>query len=146
MKLTEHFSSEELTYSDTAKKLGIDNTVGADMNKLGQLAKMLEVIRAIFNLPLHINSAYRSPKLNAAVNGSKTSQHLVSEAADLRAPNGHTNKELFEGIKKLVETKKLNIGQLIWEYGTKDEPAWVHVSLPRTNGKPNNQILKLGIK
>jgi hypothetical protein len=39
-----------------------------------------------------------------------------------------------------VQGGKLNVGQLIWEYGTKTNPKWVHVSLPRV-GKPNNQLV-----
>ncbi|MBR1467331.1 MAG: DUF882 domain-containing protein [Bacteroidaceae bacterium] len=146
MKLSEHFTLEELTRSDTAKAKKLDNT--PDATVLGKLSKLcnelLEVVRKEYGYPIKVTSGYRSPKVNAAVGGAKTSQHMYGEAADLKAIKT-TNKQLFDVIAKLIKDKKIQCGQLIWEYGTKKEPGWVHLSLPRTN-KPNNQILYLGVK
>ena len=50
--------------------------------------------------------------------------------------NGVTNKMVFEFIKA-----NLNFDQLIWEFGTKDNPDWVHVSF-ETTGKQRKQILR----
>ena len=75
--------------------------------------------------------------LNKAVGGSKTSQHLLGQAADIKASQNE-NKALFQLIEKMVKDGEIQVGQLIDEYGYK----WIHVSLPRTN-KPNNQILHL---
>ena len=146
MKLTEHFTLEELVRSSKAEEMKVNNMEGVSIDKLKKVADLLEVIRAAFGAPIWVSSGYRCKKVNDAVGGSKTSQHLLCEAADIKACKGHTNKELFEKIKSLISSKKIEVGQLIWEYGTKENPAWVHVSLKRTNGKPNNQILTIGVK
>ena len=75
--------------------------------------------------------------LNKAVGGSKTSQHLLGQAADIKSSQNE-NKALFQLIEKMVKAGEIQVGQLIDEYYYK----WIHVSLPRTN-KPNNQILHL---
>lgn len=146
MKLSEHFTLQELTFSSTAVAKKLDNTpseaVLANLSKLSN--GLLEVVRKAYGHPIKITSGYRSPKVNSAVGGSKTSQHLTGEAADMKAI-GTTNKELFDVIVKLIKDRKILCGQLIWEYGTKKEPGWIHLSLPRKN-KPNNQILYLGVK
>ena len=140
-KLSEHFTLEELTY--TSKKF--DNTPNnATLARLSKLCELLEVVRREYGYPIKITSGYRSPKVNAAVGGAKTSQHLYGEAADMKAIKT-TNKELFDVVVKLIKEKKIQCGQCIWEYGTKKEPGWIHLSLMRSN-KPNNQILYLGVK
>lgn len=146
MKLSEHFTLEEMTYSQTAITKKIDNTPNAaTLARLSKLCnELLEVVRKEYGYPIKVTSGYRSPKVNAAVGGAKTSQHMYGEAADLKAIKT-TNKQLFDVIAKLIKDKKIQCGQLIWEYGTKKEPAWVHLSLQRAN-KPNNQILYLGVK
>ena len=63
--------------------------------------------------------------------------------------NGESAVELSDEevdiLVKLIKEKKIQCGQCIWEYGTKKEPGWIHLSLMRFN-KPNNQILYLGVK
>ena len=143
MKLTEHFTLEELIASSTAKAKGIDNTPNEEeqAHLLQLCQQILEPIRKIYGQPIKVTSAFRCKKLNTAVGGAKTSQHLTGCAADIKATKT-TNAVLFHCIKQLIEQKKIFVGQLIWEYGTKNEPNWVHVSMPRV-GKPNNQILYL---
>lgn len=141
MKITNNFTLEELTNSSTAKRLGLDNTPnGQETEKLIRLAKeILQPIRDAWKSPIVINSAFRSEAVNKAVGGSKTSQHKLGEAADITIGSKESNKKLFNFILKMISSKKLNVGQLIDEYNY----SWIHVSLPRTNGKPNNQILHL---
>ena len=78
MNLSEHFTFEELTASETAARHGLDNTPGpiAQQN-LVRLANFLEEVRKVLGKPISINSAYRGPEVNAAVKGSKNSQHMV---------------------------------------------------------------------
>ena len=140
---SKNFTYEELIKSATAKRLGIDNTPSpAEKEKLKRLATdILQPIRDAWKAPIVITSGYRCPKLNAAVGGAKNSQHAVGEAADIRTVSDSKaeNKKLFNVILKLVQKGEIKVGQLIDEYGY----DWVHVSLPRTNGKPNNQVLHL---
>jgi uncharacterized protein YcbK (DUF882 family) len=137
MNLTKNFTLEELYRSATATSKKIDNTPNSEITaKLTKLAKeILQPIRDELGKPIRVTSGYRSPKLNTAVGGSKTSQHMKGEAADLQLIGGK-NAELFNVIKNMINSGKLKVGQLIWEYGTKTEPNWVHVSLPYS--KVNN--------
>jgi hypothetical protein len=141
MKLSEHLDLSEVTRSESAKRNGISNMPTeqhiANFKLLAE--KVFEPIRNHFRCPIHISSAYRSIELNRAVKGSLTSQHCTGEAIDVDmdgTPNGVTNKMVFDFIKDNLE-----FDQLIWEFGTKDNPDWVHVSYEST-GKQRKQILK----
>ena len=141
MKLSEHLDLSEVTRSESAKRNGISNMPTeqhiANFKLLAE--KVFEPIRNHFRCPIHISSAYRSIELNRVVKGSLTSQHCSGEAIDVDmdgTPNGVTNKMVFDYIKDNLE-----FDQLIWEFGTKDNPDWVHVSYEST-GKQRKQILK----
>jgi hypothetical protein len=141
MKLSEHLDLAEVTRSDSAKRKGIDNTPTPEhLENFKKLAQnIFEPIRKHFGVPIHISSGYRSKALNTAIGGSLTSQHCSGEAIDIDmdgSANGVTNKMVFEFIKA-----NLNFDQLIWEFGTKDAPDWVHVSF-ETSGKQRKQILR----
>jgi len=142
MRLSKNFSLEELTFSITANNHGINNTPNAEVKAaLKRLAvEVLQPIREAWCQPIVITSGYRCPALNKAVGGVKNSQHVLGQAADIKAANPADNGKLFACIKRLVQSKKINVGQLIWEYGSRTCPKWVHVSLPRV-GKPNNQLV-----
>jgi hypothetical protein len=141
MKLSAHLDLSEVTRSESAKRNGISNMPTeqhiANFKLLAE--KVFEPIRMHFNCPIHISSAYRSIELNRAVKGSLTSQHCTGEAIDVDmdgSPSGVTNKMVFDYIKD-----NLQFDQLIWEFGTKDNPDWVHVSYEST-GKQRKQILR----
>lgn len=129
MKLSSHFTLDELTQSQTAVRKGIDNTPApAVVGNLARLAGVLEQVRAAAARPISISSGYRSPALNKAVGGSATSAHVLGLAADITA-SGMTAKQLAVAIRDAG----IEVDQIIWE-GT-----WVHVGL--TAGKPRNQVL-----
>ena len=67
---------------------------------------------------------------------------MKGEAADLIPVDGDTRR-LFYLIKEMIDNKEIRCGQLIWEYGTKKAPKWVHISIE--TDKKHNQILYLGI-
>jgi hypothetical protein len=141
MKLSEHLDLAEVTRSETAKRKGISNMPTPEhLENFKKLAQnIFEPIRKHFGVPIHISSGYRSKALNTAIGGSLTSQHCSGEAIDIDmdgSANGVTNKMVFEFIKA-----NLNFDQLIWEFGTKDAPDWVHVSF-ETTGKQRKQILR----
>ena len=140
-KLSKNFSLEELIASSTAKAKGIDNTPNDTIKEnLECLCKnVLQPIRDKYGRAITITSGYRSQKLNAAVGGSKKSQHLLGQAADIKC-TATTKAYLFNLIKDMIKGGEIKVGQLIWEYGTKKEPNWIHVSLPYTK---MNQILYL---
>lgn len=125
-KISKHISYKEGVYSTTAKRLGIDNTPTAyalqNMELLAE--KIFEPLREYVNGPIAINSFYRSPELNQAIGGSSKSQHCEGRAIDIDDTYGYmSNKEMYEYIKN-----NLDFDQIIWEFGTDDNPDWVHVS------------------
>ena len=141
MKLSAHLDLAEVTRSETAKRKGISNMPTPEhLENFKKLAEnIFEPIRKHFGVPIMISSGYRSKALNTAIGGSLTSQHCTGEAIDIDmdgTSNGVTNKMVFEFIKS-----NLNFDQLIWEFGTKDAPDWVHVSFEST-GKQRKQILR----
>ena len=142
MKLTKNFTLEELYASATANRKGIDNTPSLSVQQnLKMLAeKILQPIRDEYKHPIIVTSGYRCKALNTAVAGAKTSQHLTGCAADIKC--SHTSKAyLFRLILKMIKAGKIQVGQLIWEYGSVDEPNWIHLSLPTATKK--NQVLYL---
>ena len=138
---SKNFSYDELIASSTAKRLGLDNTPSyEEKEKLRKLAiEVLQPIRDKWKGVIVVNSGYRSEAVNKAVGGVKTSQHRLGEAADIKVGGKDKNKKLFNLIYKMISNGELKVGQLIDEYNYQ----WIHVSLPRTNGKPNNQILHI---
>lgn len=140
MKLTEHFTLEELINSPTAKRLNIDNTPSkAITSNLMELSELLEKIRTNYGKPIIVTSGYRCEKLNKAVGGAKGSQHRLGQAADIRSVSDSVedNKELFNVIVGMVLQKEIEVGQLIDEYNYN----WVHVSTPKLT--TNNQIIHI---
>lgn len=141
MNLTKNFTLEELTYSSTAKKYGIDNTPNmAELNNLRELAEViLQPIRNKYGKSIVVSSGYRNLRLNKLVKGSPTSQHVKGEAADIHSTTDtkSDNKKLFELIKDMVLKGEIYVGQLINEY----DYNWIHISLP--NNKHKNQILSI---
>lgn len=106
MKLTENFSREEFECTD-----GSEMPIDVQLN-IAELAVQLEVIRAHFNAPVHINSAYRSPEYNATVPGSsKNSQHVLGRAADITV-DGFTPDEVADAIEFLISTGLVKEGGL----------------------------------
>lgn len=147
MKLTANFTVEEFERSATADKYKINNKIPSDLrcNALS-LAQMLQKIREEYGYPIVVSSAYRCPELNRKIGGAVNSDHKYCAAADINATKT-TNAVLFNLIKKMIDDNKISCRQLIWEYGTKKEPNWIHISINhKDNSKKNNQILYLGVK
>ena len=107
-------------------KEGIENIPGEYelTNMVGIAENVFEPLRDWVDGPIKINSFYRSPELNKAMGGSSKSQHCQGRAIDIDDVYGHkTNAEMYNYIKN-----NLDFDQLIWEFGTDDNPDWVHVS------------------
>jgi hypothetical protein len=133
MNLSANFTLKELTKSDTATRLGLDNTPDEEtIENLKLLCeKVLQPVREHFGKPVTINSGYRSPESNAAVGGSKTSDHCKGQACDLEI-DGVANPDLAQWIMD-----NLDYTQLILEFYTQGQPnsGWVHVSYDPNNLK-----------
>ena len=124
--ISKHISYKEGTYSNTATRLGIDNTPNDDQLTNMELVaeKIFEPLRSYVGGPIKINSFFRCPKLNTAIGGSHKSQHCKGQAMDIDDTFGRcTNAEMYHWIKD-----HLDFDQMIWEFGDDDNPDWVHIS------------------
>lgn len=142
MKLSENLTLREAITSQTAERKGLSNTPSQATIETMKITagKVFQPVRDHFGKPIRVSSFYRSPAVNAAVGGSKTSQHRTGEAIDMQGTNGLKNSEIFNYIRK-----NLDFDQLIWEYGTAKEPAWVHVSYT-TKRKNRKMVFAIGVK
>jgi zinc D-Ala-D-Ala carboxypeptidase len=136
--VSKHISDKEATFSQTATRLGISNAPTEEHleNMKSTAENVFEPLREWCGHPIRINSFYRSVELNKAIGGSSSrSQHLQGKAIDIDSLGKKTNAELFYYIKD-----NLDFDQLIWEFGSDEEPDWIHLSY---NSKDNRkQILK----
>ena len=117
-----YFTIKELTRSQTAHRLGIDNTPPSSAVKaLHELVdNVLDPLRRAWGGPIRINSGYRCPELNKVVGGTPYSQHQRGEAADITVGSQAANRRLLALIKRL----DLPVDQCIDEKGCR----WIHVS------------------
>lgn len=131
--LTDHFSLEEFIVSETAERLGLDNTPPPlVVNRLLITARGLEIARGVLtNLPVHVLSGYRSPEVNKAVGSGPGSDHVRGGAVDFICPRFGRPLEICRALVK----GGLVFDQLIHEYG-----RWVHLSF---RDAPRSQLLTI---
>ena len=133
MKLTEHFTLQELTASQYAARHGIDNTPPDEA--IGHLmllcVHVLEPLREILGRAIVINSGYRCDELNRAVGGKSDSQHRSGEAADIVVP-GLTPLQVFN-----IAAREVPFDQCIKEFD-----KWVHLSY-RAVGRRDTRYIEL---
>lgn len=141
MNLTQNFTLSELTRSETASRLHINNNPGTiPIQNLQKLCdSILQPLRNAYGKPIFVNSGYRSPTLNKAIGGATNSQHMLGQAADITAKNNASmedkraaNKQLFY----LILALDLPFDQLINEKNY----SWIHVSFGPRNRR---QILHM---
>ncbi len=133
MKLSEHFSLEEMVFSQTATRRGIPNAPnGTVVNNLTRLCQMLESIRAHIERPIIITSGYRSQALNTFIGGAKNSQHCLGCAADFVVRGMPV-----EQIMQVIIASDIPFDQVINEYG-----KWTHASVTKNEGNvPRREAL-----
>ena len=131
MKLSRNFSLGELTKSQTALRMGIDNNpTPEDLYNLHLLCdNILQPLREHYGRPVTISSGYRSEDLCVAIGSSRKSQHAKGQAADFEVM-GVDNKEVAEWIRDV-----LDFDQLILEFYKDGEPnsGWIHCSYAEDN-------------
>ena len=119
MNLSEHFSLEEATHSDTAIRLGINNQPDArQLENMKKAAIGMEQVRALLGKSISVNSWIRLPEVNVAVGGSKVSSHMDGWAIDFVSPFGTPY-----AVCKAIEVSGIKFDQMIYEYG-----KWTHIS------------------
>ena len=118
--LSDNFSLSSLTFSETAVRRGLTNDPNDEqIANLTELAQTLERVVFLLGYPLHIHSAFRSAKLNAAIGGSAHSAHMDGYAADF------TCEQFGPAIEvcKAIAGSDISFDQCIYE-GT-----WCHISV-----------------
>jgi uncharacterized protein YcbK (DUF882 family) len=134
MNLSEHFTLEELTNSETAARNNWDNTPNAtELSNLVRLAAFLEEVKTVLGgKPVMINSAFRSKLVNDGVGSKDSSQHRVGCAADIRVPSMTPDE-----VVKAVMAAGIGYDQIIREFD-----RWTHISIPNNpEDKPRQQAL-----
>jgi zinc D-Ala-D-Ala carboxypeptidase len=136
MQLSPNFSLTEMVKSETALRHGLENTPGeAEIAAMRLLCeKVLQPVRDHYGTGVKVNSGFRHPDVNAAVGGSKTSDHCKGQAADIEIP-GVANADLAVWIME-----NLDYTQLILEFYTPGilDSGWVHVSYNPADLKKQN--------
>jgi len=130
MNLSDHFSLEEATHSDTATRLGISNQPNAQQLENMKVAAIgMEKIRELLASPINVNSWIRLPEVNVAVGGSKVSSHMEGWAIDFTCKGFGTPLE----VCKAIEKSNIKFDQMIYEFG---EKGWTHISFaPEMRGQ-----------
>lgn len=133
-KLSEHFNLSEFLRSETAARMGIQNT--PDDSQLANLqanALRMEAVRELLDVPLHISSGLRVLQLNRAIGSKDTSAHVDGRATDFEAP------DFGEPLKvcHAIAASDIAFDQLIWEH------TWTHIGWARDGETPRRQVLTL---
>lgn len=129
--ISEHISLKEATKSHTAIKCGIDNKPGrAELAAMKIVAvQCFEPCREYYGgKALGVGSFFRCLLLNRALGSKNSSFHVFGMAIDIDADiyDHHTNKQIFDFFYQ--NKRALPFTELVWEYGSKEEPAWVHIA------------------
>ena len=145
-QLTPHFTQENVEHSDYAISHNIDNTVPAELQPAVQRqCEFLEEIRSLLcghfgeDVKIFPSSFYRGPKLNHAIGGVDTSQHMRGTATDL-----HTSVGTIDEVFEFIEESDLQFDQLI-EESDKEGHVWIHISTPDEGDEARREVLK-GVK
>lgn len=131
--IMKYFSLAEMTRSDTARRLGIDNTPSDSIKKNLTLfiEKVLDPIREDWGSPIIVSSGYRCPELNKAVGGVKTSGHLYGYCADLQVKGDLRKFSNF--VIEWMKEHQMKYDQIIWEKS--GNVTWLHFCWIGKDGK-----------
>jgi hypothetical protein len=133
LQITQHFNYREMTRSATGQRLGLKNDPPAElMPNILKVCERLELVRAHYGKPIRVLSCYRSPAVNAAVGGSKTSAHRFGLAADFEV-EGVANIDVARWCAENIA----DFDQIIYEFGPS---GWVHMGFTDTK-QPRKQLL-----
>jgi len=129
VKLTEHFSLEELTFSEIAERNGWDNTPNDhELENLKRLAEFLEEVKqTLGGKPIIVSSGFRSKQTNDGVGSRDSSQHRVGAAVDFRVPELTPDQ-----VVRTIIASSLAYDQVIREFASPTGGGWTHISIPNT--------------
>lgn len=135
-QLTEHFSFEELTFSETALRHNIKNIPldGTTQRNLQRLAENLEKVRNVLGHPIRISSGYRNSLVNSLVGSKPTSYHVKALAADFTCPDFGSVRDV---VDKIIASE-IQYDQVIWEFD-----SWCHIGFAEESATPRREALKI---
>ena len=135
MRVSKNFELSEITHSNTAKRLGINNEPTKEHleNMQRLINNLIQPLRDAIG-PIRISSGYRNPSLNRAIGGSRSSQHCKGEALDIQFwEMGKMNNKV---IYDFILDSNMEFDQIINEF----DFAWIHISLKAKDNR--KQVLK----
>lgn len=140
--VTPNFHLSELVHSNTAVRLGLDNTPNQEIiNHLEQSCiNLWQPARDILGKPMGIDSGYRSDAVNRAVGGSTTSAHSYGYAIDFTAPSFGTPRQVAEKLVKELKARHIAFDQLILEF-PETSSSWIHLGYKNRQGEQRGQVL-----
>ncbi|MCR4834766.1 MAG: hypothetical protein K5899_00045 [Bacteroidaceae bacterium] len=142
-QITKNFRLDEFTDSKKARELGIDNhgllTLQNYVNLEALCVNVLQKVRDMIEVPIHVSSGFRCPAVNSAVHGAKRSQHTKGEAADIYLVPAESKGWTLWNVCKLI-VEHTDFDQLIWETRPNGS-KWIHVSYV-TYRKNRNYAIK----
>ena len=134
MKLSPNFTLEEMTSSQYGARFNIDNTppdlIIANLLKL--CTEYLEPLRKAIGGPIVISSGFRSPKINAAIGGSKSSAHMFGLAVDIIVPG-----KPVKDVCRIASLMRPKYDQIIDEFD-----SWAHLAIAAPGKTPRGQLLE----
>lgn len=140
MRLTRNFKLSEFTFSETALRHGIDNSLPCELTTNAvRMAHWLQTFRNRLckkygkDMPISVTSGYRGPKLNKKVGGSKTSVHVYMLASDIKVI-GLSVAQVQRDVVELMQDCPYD--QCIDEYS-----GWTHIGLARDGDLPRMENL-----
>ncbi|MFC3172098.1 D-Ala-D-Ala carboxypeptidase family metallohydrolase [Acinetobacter vivianii] len=137
MQVTKNFTIAELLHSNTAVRKGLDNTPSVDhrANLITACHELFQPVRDALNKPMLISSGYRSPSVNRAVGGSKTSAHCVGYAIDFISPSFGEPAAVAKFLAKELPKRGIKFDQIILEFD-----QWVHIGFKNQSGEQRGQV------
>ena len=134
MRLSEHFSLEELCRSQLAARHGIINKPNdIQLENLKTLAKGMELVRTkLDSLPIIVSSGFRCEALNDLLGSKRTSAHIRGLAADFTCDRYAHVGRVFD----VLAESSIPFDQLIYEFN-----SWIHIAFPPEGEEPRRQVL-----
>ena len=151
MKLSEHFTLGELTKTSYKTEDGNIPSRVAIENLKNLCENWLEDLRYSYNtlyprdgpqkeMPLAVNSGYRSPEVNKRAGGSATSNHLTGCAVDIRVSGFEQAIRYASILLDISDGTKRDFDELFIEKNSSGR-YWIHFAVrPKDNRRKMNFI------
>ena len=151
LKLSEHFALAELCKTKTR----LSNEPNKEqVENLKRVCRWLEELRLRYNLnkkekiknkegevPIIINSGFRSPEVNRAVGGSPSSNHLTGCAVDIRVAGIEQLLRYAVILLDISDESKEDFDELLIE--KKGPEKWLHFAVKPTGNRRKVRLMQV---